>query len=333
MGFRYRCYRRFFGKAALALAALFFLGCGAALGFCYEPSRGEGISFAAALKGMFFYGGELRDMAEVIETLPELSESEQMDRGSLERWEVTYYHDERTDAEVPVFYGEATDVHGVTAAMGSALIRVAPGREVALTALAPEKTSVLIYCTHTAESYDGKADENGRGEVLAAAHHLGDTLSRRYGIGAVVSDTVHDSPDWHQSYTNSKATAAELLAQYPEGELIIDFHRDAGVSKEACTVEVAGKKAATLLLVVGSNVTLEHPHWEENWATAKALGACIDEVDGGLLRGIRVQKGRYNQHLSLHCILLEVGTDRNTLEEVNYSTELVAEAIAKYLQK
>lgn len=317
----------------MASVALFFLVFGAALGFCYDAPRMARIPFSVAFRALFFYSGELHDLPDAMGILPVFSDSEQMNRGSLEHWEVTSYHDERTDADVPVFYGETTSAEGVAAAMGSALIRVSDVREVALTPLVPQKTSVLIYCTHTAESYDGQADENGRGEVLAAAHHLADTLEGEYRVGAVVSDTVHDSPDWHKSYTNSKATAAALLAEYPDAELIIDFHRDAGVSEADCTVAVKGKSAATLLLVVGSNVTLEHPNWEQNWATAKALGACIDEVDGGLLRGIRVQKGRYNQHLSPKCILLEVGTDRNTLEEVTYSTELVAEAIAEYLQK
>ena len=46
-----------------------------------------------------------------------------------------------------------------------------------------------------------------------------------------------------------------------------------------------------------------------------------------------MQKGRYNQHLSTNCILLEVGTDLNTAAEAEYSVELTAKAIAEYLQK
>ncbi|MBQ1252175.1 MAG: stage II sporulation protein P, partial [Firmicutes bacterium] len=85
-------------------------------------------------------------------------------------------------------------------------------------------------------------------------------------------------------------------------------------------------------LVVGSDVNLEHPNWEQNWETAKALGAKIDEADPSLLKGIRVQKGRYNQHLSVNCVLLEVGTDLNTLDEAKHSAEWTAKAIYEYLQ-
>ena len=274
---------------------------------------------------MFFYGGDLHDIPAVAENFPAFSESE--DKGNLESWEVTYYYDEETDTNVPVFYGETDSPYGTESAMGSSLIRVEDKEE-----KEPEKMSVLIYCTHTSESYDGTVDDEGRGEVLLAAHHLADTLIEDYHIGAVVCDTVHDSPDWYQSYANSKNTSLYLMEQYPDADLIIDLHRDAGVSAENSVTTVDGKSAATLLLVVGSNVNLEHPHWEQNWETAKSLGACIDDVDPSLLRGIRVQKGRYNQHLSPNAILLEVGTDRNVYAEAEYSTELVAEAISQYLQ-
>lgn len=333
MRFRYRQYRRFCGRTMIFAAFMLFFVIGVTLGYYYDEGQSKPIPFAAAFKSMFFYGGDLADLPGVAKSLPVFSETEGLTDASLSSWEVTYYRDERTGTDVPVFYGETAGENGVKAAMGSALIRVSGAREVPVEALEPEKTSVLIYCTHTSESYDGKADENGRGQVLSTAHHLADTLTSLYGVGAVVSDTVHDSPDWYKSYTNSKATAGELLAQYPDADLIIDLHRDSGVSKENCTVSVEGKNAATLLLVVGSNVKLEHPNWEQNWETAKKVGEAIDQVNPSLLRGIRVQKGRYNQHLSTNCILLEVGTDLNTAAEAEYSVELVAKAIAEYLQK
>ena len=122
-----------------------------------------------------------------------------------------------------------------------------------------------------------------------------------------------------------------MMAAYPEAELVIDLHRDSGLKKEATTVEIDGRNAASLLLVVGSDVKLEHPNWKENWANAKALGACLDQVSPKLLRGVRVQKSRYNQHLSPKCLLLEVGTELNTEEEALYGAELAAKGIAAYL--
>lgn len=323
--------RRFWGKAMIVFLSFLCLGLGAVLGYYYDSNRVESIPFSVAFRIMFLYGGSLNSVPEVASVLPEFSE-EELSSGSLKDWEITYYHDKSTDTNVPVFYGETDEENGESAAMGSALIRVGKGEVDSSEQEEVQSPKVLIYCTHTSESYDGEADDNGRGEVLDVAYHLADTLSERYGISTVVSDTVHDSPDWYQSYSNSKNTALELIEQYPDAELVIDLHRDAGVSRENCTTQVDGKAAATLLLVVGSNVNLKHPHWEQNWETAKALGACIDNVEPSLLRGIRVQKGRYNQHLSTNCVLLEVGTDLNTLNESKYSSEIVAEAISEYIK-
>lgn len=324
--------RRLFGKALAIAIVICCFGLGISFGYYYDSANFSRISLGAAFKTIIFYGGDVSRCPGYLASLPVFSDMETDGGSSLEAWEVTYYHDEKTDTDVPIFYGETVSDSGVKAAMGTALLRVSDAREVPLEEVEPEKTSVLIYCTHTAESYDGKADENGRGQVLSAAHHLADTLTSTYHIGAVVSDTVHDSPDWYKSYTNSKATVGEMMSQYPDAELIIDFHRDSGLKKDDCTVSVDGRDGAALLLVVGSDQTLAHPNWEKNWETAKAVGACIDDVNPSLLRGIRIQKGRYNQHLSEKCILLEVGTELNTLEEAEYSTELVAKAIAKYLQ-
>ena len=163
------------------------------------------------------------------------------------------------------------------------------------------------------------------------AHALKDNLYNTYGIASVVSDTVHDSPEWYKSYANSRQTAADMLAAYPDAKLLIDLHRDSGVAKATTTLNVDGTDMASLLLVVGSNLTMEHPNWEANLATAETVGACINEVNSEILRGVRVQKGRYNQHLTANAILLEVGTDLNTLAEAQASTKIAAEAINNYL--
>ncbi len=157
-------------------------------------------------------------------------------------------------------------------------------------------------------------------------------LDRDYGIAAAVSDNVHDSPDWYRSYANSRNTASDLLTRYPKARLLIDLHRDSGPAKTATTLSIDGEATAKLLLVVGSDATMNHPNWRRNWETAKAVGAAIDSVDDGILRAVRVQKGRYNQHLTKNAILLEVGTELNTLDEAYRGVEVFAEAVFAYLK-
>lgn len=332
-GMMFRRRNRFSGKWLVFFVFLLFFSFGALLGYYYDSGKTNFLPFSLVVKSQLFYGGKVTDLPGYADTVEAFSEYEKSGDVTLTDWELSFYEDELTNTTIPVFYGKTETAGGKTAASSTELIRVNSAKEVAMESLDPEEVRVLIYCTHTAESYSGdEADENGRGDVLTVAHHLADTLQNDYGVGVVVSDTVHDSPDWYQSYSNSKVTAAALWEAYPDADLMIDLHRDSSTTKADCTVSVNGKDAASLLLVVGSNVTLNHPNWEQNWETAKTVGTCIDEVNGSLLRGVRVQKGRYNQHLSTKMILLEVGTDLNTLTESEYSAELMAKALNTYLE-
>lgn len=333
-GMMFRKRRRISGKALVVFILLLIFGFGALLGYYYDSGKTNFLPFSLVVKSQLFYGGRVTAMPGYADTLEVMSDYEKSGDVSLKEWELTYYEDEQTNTTIPVFYNETQSKNGKVSGSSAALINPDTTKQVALTALASDDVRVLIYCTHTAESYSGdKVDENGRGDVLKVAHHLADTLQNDYGVGVVVSDNVHDSPDWYQSYSNSKQTAAALWAAYPDADLMIDLHRDSGVNKADCTVNIDGKSAASLLLVVGSNMTLENPNWEQNWATAKSVGGCIDDVNASLLRGVRVQKGRYNQHLSTKMILLEVGTDLNSLDEAEYSVEFVAKALDEYLEK
>lgn len=306
------------GRTGLVLSFCFFIGF--TLGFFYTGSSGVGLPGQALLQAQFFCGS-LDDCSAIAAALPAAEENE--GDGDLKHWDLSYYDDILTGEEIPVFVNTVTTGEGETTTTAD-LVK-APRDSLALTALKGDTPQVLIYSTHTSEGY------SGGGTVVDVAKALKDNLENTYGIGVVVSDTVHDSPEWYKSYANSRQTAKEMLAAYPDAKLLIDLHRDSGVSKANSTLNVEGEEMASLLLVVGSNLTMEHPNWEQNLATAEKVGACISEVDSHILKGVRVQKGRYNQHLTPNAILLEVGTNLNTLAEAQASTKVVAAAIDNYL--
>jgi stage II sporulation protein P len=47
------------------------------------------------------------------------------------------------------------------------------------------------------------------------------------------------------------------------------------------------------------------------------------------MRDTRIKKGRYNQHISDNCILIEVGHNMNTLDEAKNAVKYLAKAIDK----
>ncbi|HBT20323.1 MAG TPA: hypothetical protein DEA47_02990 [Peptococcaceae bacterium] len=194
---------------------------------------------------------------------------------------------------------------------------------------------VGIYNTHNSETYmatDGVKHKKGKnGGVVRVAEVLERCLENKYGVPVVRSTKIHDYPSWSLSYSRSKETAKSMLAQHPSIQILLDIHRDAGLRNKKI-VNINGKNAAQILLIVGSNKRLSHPNWEKNKEFAEIINKKMNEMYPGFSRGVRVQSGRYNQHLHPHAVLVEIGSVKNSLREAEYSVELFAAVINEVLK-
>ena len=201
---------------------------------------------------------------------------------------------------------------------------------------AAEEIRVAVYSTHSAETYTdfaGAAKVFGEhGGVYVASSALAERMLAA-GCGVYVDETIHDWPDWNKSYANSRQTAENLLAEYPKLQLLIDMHRDAGVSRENSVTQINGRSAARIMLVVGSAQRYENPNWQQNQALMQQIGDKMEEMYPGLLRRVSVQSGRYNQDLFTGAILVEMGTTENTINEVEYSAQLLADVLLAVLEE
>jgi stage II sporulation protein P len=194
---------------------------------------------------------------------------------------------------------------------------------------------VAIYCTHNAESYLPSQGvdrlEGKNGGVFLVASHLKKILESKHKISTIISSTIHDYPDWSKSYANSLVTVKKIKENYPSVKMFIDIHRDANVSHQSTTTKIQGENIARIMFIVGSNKRLPHPNWQENYKFAKQVAAFMNQMYPGLLKGVRVQDGRYNQHVSPYAILAEIGATKNTLDEAKQAVEMLADVINKVL--
>ncbi|MCL4440114.1 MAG: stage II sporulation protein P [Firmicutes bacterium] len=199
-----------------------------------------------------------------------------------------------------------------------------------------QEVLVGIYTTHTGETYsltDGTDRLTGeQGGVVKVARAVQKTLEDKHAIRVVLSDRVHDAR-YATSYLESKKTATEMAEKNPHMIAMLDIHRDAGRSREESLVEVKGQKIAPILIIIGSDARLPFPNWKQNYRFACRLAAKINELYPGLCLGVRVKEGRYNQFLHPGAVLLEIGTDNNSLEEAVASGEMLADALAKLVQE
>lgn len=199
-----------------------------------------------------------------------------------------------------------------------------------------DKPLVYIYNTHDTESYTSHILEayNISFTVKTASLILRDYLSS-YGIPSYIetesmSKYLRDnSLIYKDSYKASRFYFLKRMNEYPSIKLFIDLHRDSA-RKNATTVEIDGKNYAKVLFVVG----LDHDNYESNLILAEQLNNMIDKR---LSRGISKKTGSkvngiYNQDLSENSILIEVGGQDNTIEEVNNTLKELSLILFKYME-
>ncbi|MDH7577239.1 MAG: stage II sporulation protein P [Bacillota bacterium] len=201
--------------------------------------------------------------------------------------------------------------------------------------LSSQPVEVAFYHTHNAETYlplHGTSKVQGEnGGVSLVAREMAKLLEGE-GVKAVHDQTIHDHPDFPTSYIKSEATAQRLVQENSVLKALVDVHRDAGLSKKE-TVKVEGKEVARILLIVGNGDRLPNPHWRENYAFAQEIAARLKEKYPGVLKEVRLKPGRYNQHVSPHALLVEVGSDQNTLDEALGAARCFATVLAELVRE
>ena len=188
-----------------------------------------------------------------------------------------------------------------------------------------EKIDIGIYHTHSAESYIPESNTHsveGGGDILQVGGELRDQLKNR-GMNAEHDATIH-CPHDAGAYTRSRRTALALARKQPGA--LFDVHRDTGPRGDYAT-EIDGEDAARILLVVGR----QNPNHEANSGFSKALKEAADEQYPGLVKGILLGQGDYNQDIGPRSLVLEVGSEEVTLQEARNGVALLSDVIPEVL--
>lgn len=197
------------------------------------------------------------------------------------------------------------------------------------------KPTIYIYSTHQTEGYDaGSLKEFGiTPDVMMATYLLEDRLKKE-GIHVIIEERKMSAYlkeynlTYDLSYYASRAYAEDVLSKN-EVDLVIDLHRDA-LSKDLSTIRINNKNYAKILFVVGGKSS----YVNENNAIVTTLHNNIQNAYHGLSRGILKREGSiYNQDLTNHSILLELGGNENTVEEVMNTVEAIAPYLAQYTKE
>ncbi len=198
------------------------------------------------------------------------------------------------------------------------------------------KDKVIIYHTHTCESYTSSEKYNYEMTGVYRTTDLNYTVARvgdeleeclkQYGKTVVHDKTYHDYPSYNGAYDRSHKTFSAILEQNPDAEIAIDLHRDAvGANTYGPKVQIGEDICAQLMFVIGTDGGgLTHPNWRQNFAFAVKVQRIANEMYPGLFRPIILRDSRYNQNMTTATTIIEVGATGNTLDECANSMKYLA---------
>lgn len=194
---------------------------------------------------------------------------------------------------------------------------------------------VIIYHTHSSESYMPFKESNyHRVDEEGTVRDVGNVLEnelKKKGINVIHDKTIHDRPSYNESYSRSLATIKTLKEKYPTALYIIDLHRDAAAASatEGKYIEIDGKRVAKFSMVVGRS----NENYVELYDFAKKVSGKAAAMYSGFGGAIIEKNYNYNEFVSNKALLLEVGNNKNTIEEARECGKYFAEVLASIIKE
>lgn len=206
-----------------------------------------------------------------------------------------------------------------------------------------EGPQILIYHTHSQEAFIDSRPGDMRDTIMGVGERLKEILEGQYDFSVLhhtkIYDMIDGELDRNKAYNLAAPDIEEILAAYPSIQLVIDLHRD-GVEDYKFVTEFNGKPTAMIMFYNGLSRTalngaveyLPNPYIADNLALSFQLQMKAAEYYPGFTRNIYLQSLRYNQHLCPRSLLIESGTQLNTVEEEYNAMEPLADILNQVLR-
>lgn len=205
----------------------------------------------------------------------------------------------------------------------------------------PSVPQILIYHTHSQETYADYAAGNKKATVVELGNRLTALLEEK-GYQVLHDTTSYDMAagklDRNHAYNYALDGIMGILQKYPSIQVVLDLHRD-GVKESLHMVRtVNGKATAPIMFFNGMSQTpegeieyLKNPYKTENLAFSLQMQLLAEEEYPDLTRKIFLKGLRYNLHVRPRSALIEVGAQTNTVEEALNAMEPLADLLDQVL--
>jgi stage II sporulation protein P len=200
---------------------------------------------------------------------------------------------------------------------------------------------ILIYHTHSQETYIDSRENEKADSIVGVGSFLTQILEDRYGYKVIHDTTCYDIIDGilnrNKAYNMAEDGISKILKDNPTIEVVIDLHRDGSPEKRSTIIN--GEETAQIMMFNGLSrdqngpiTYLENPYLEDNLAMSLQLQLKAIDLYPGLFYKNYLHCYRYNMHVRPKSILMELGTDKNTLQSAKNAMEPFAKVLNAVLQ-
>lgn len=202
-----------------------------------------------------------------------------------------------------------------------------------------ENPTIYIYNTHQTEEYKPTSylEYSVNPNVLMASYILEEQLSKKGHVVLVEEESVSKlrttlGLNYAGSYKVTRSMMENAKKNNPTLKYYIDLHRDS-LTHDKTTLTVDGKSYAKILFIVG----LENSNYQENLDFTNKISDLLNQKVKGLSKGIYKKEGPlvngvYNQDFSNRVILIELGGNENTIDEVYRSLIVLGEVLDEVIK-
>ena len=202
-----------------------------------------------------------------------------------------------------------------------------------------ENPTIYIYNTHQTEEYKPTSflEYSVNPNVLMASYILEEQLSNKGNVVLVEEESVSKlrtslGLNYAGSYKVTRSMMENAKKNNPTLKYYIDLHRDS-LTHDKTTLTVDGKSYAKILFIVG----LENSNYQENLDFTNKISDLLNQKVKGLSKGIYKKEGPlvngvYNQDFSNRVILIELGGNENTIDEVYRSLIVLGQVLDEVIK-
>lgn len=183
---------------------------------------------------------------------------------------------------------------------------------------------ILLYHTHSQEAFADSVPGDASTTIMGVGDRLAEILTTQYGYEVLHHKGTYDVESRDDAYSNSLPALEQLLQENPSIQVVIDLHRDQMAEETRLVMDLDGRPTARFMFFNGLSRTrttgnisyLYNEYLEDNLSFSFQMQMAAAEYYPGLTRRIYLKGYRYNMHLCPKTLLVELGAQNNTVEEV-----------------